>query len=89
MLTTQSCLDFDKAFAQLGRLPRAPEKLFQTPRRPESDGYLLPGGFALPALGGVQRDDRRDGQALSGRASSHEIAIRLGADRALPWACVR
>ena len=52
-------------------------------RRQEPDIYLHPGEFAVSPLGILQRDDRRHGQAFPGGAQPQQIAIRLGAVRAL------
>src|SRR5208283_3024393 len=41
--------------------------------------HLHPGQLAVLPVGSLQRHDRRDGQAFSGRTSSQQSAICLGA----------
>src|ERR1035437_332289 len=53
-------------------------------RREEPDVHVHPGELVVSPLGILQRDDRRDGQALPGGTGAQQIAVRLGAVRALP-----
>ena len=67
-----------------GTHERIQEQPLHHGRWQEPGRHLRPPLLVVPALGSLQRHDRRDGQALPDRARSDEVAVCLGAVRALP-----